>query len=633
MSNQKPILIGLKNAPGDSIVLTGAVRDLALQHPGRFRISVATNTHSVWFNNPHVVEPIPGCTTIDLTYGSEMMRANRGPTHTHFLTGFHNILSQILEVPLTPTLPRPDLHVGANETHLPVQGPYWVIFPGHKRDIPLKAWPDVYWQRLIDQLAGWGIKCVQVGREDMVNPCLADVHNLVGKTSIRDLFALIRDSEGVICGITQGMHIAAALEKPCVVLAGGRESWWWEAYVNENEGFGAVSGTIRVPHRFLHTFGMLSCCQRTGCFKQALFASRRHKPEFVCTQQTAVAEKHEAACMSLITPEKARDAVLSYYLDGTLPAHNEHLLELRNLMPDLLPVSEPLTVLRADGSKLEIKSTPAPTSAQTETNVITRASLPKRAPLVPHEAFDHPKIGGRVTICVMMYGDYFPMHKRCLDAILSTTAAERVELRIGGNQLCQKTLDYIELLRESGDIQVTDLSPDNRRKYPVMRNLFHNISLNTNWVVWFDDDTFCDADPEWLNKLVTEIANEQNPRVACWGPLYYYPLSPAWKRWCAAAGWYHDRPWHYHGTRALVNMASGSFWALSREAILVCDIPDTRLGHNKGDVTIGCQLHQNDYTICRFSQHKDIVRWSAVDRRGLTEAHPAEPINAPHSSQ
>jgi hypothetical protein len=623
MNSPKPILLVLKNAPGDTVVLTGAVRDLAIQHPGRFNVSVGTNADSVWNNNPHVVPPQKASERVEIEYAPEMTRGNRGPQHVHFLAGFHNILSSRLGVPLVPTLPRPDLHLTAADTHLPLTGPYWVIFPGHKRDIPLKAWPAAYWQQLIDQLAGWGIRCVQVGREDFENPQLYGVENHVGKTSLRNLFALIRDAAGVICGITQGMHIAAALEKPCVVLAGSRESWWWEAYVNENTGFGPVSGSIQIPHRYLHTFGMLSCCQKIGCHKQALFASLRHAQDKVCTQQTPILGVEEAVCMSLVTPDKARDAVLSYYLDRTLVPHNDTLREMVQQMPELLPVDRPLTILRADGTTLEIKATPAEAAATPANPILPGIILPRRAAFVPDAGLDSEAVGARVTICVMMYGDFWPMHKRCLDAILTTTAAERVELRVGGNQLCEKTTQYIEQLCRSGDIQLADLSPENRGKYPVMRRLFHDTPLRTNWVIWFDDDTFCDSNPTWLSLLTVAISSAASD-VACFGPLYYYTLTPAWQKWCAAAPWFKSVPWIYSGLRALVHFSSGGFWALTKNAIETCDIPDVRLGHNKGDVTIGCQLHQRGFKICRFSQHKEIVRWSDASRRGITERHPAE---------
>jgi hypothetical protein len=56
------------------------------------------------------------------------------------------------------------------------------------------------------------------------------------------------------------MHLAAAVEtrpiahpsRPCIVVAGGRESPNWEAYPT---------------HQFLHTVGVLPCCATGGCWR------------------------------------------------------------------------------------------------------------------------------------------------------------------------------------------------------------------------------------------------------------------------------------------------------------------------------------------------------------------------------
>jgi hypothetical protein len=56
------------------------------------------------------------------------------------------------------------------------------------------------------------------------------------------------------------MHLAAAVEvppgmpknRPCVVVAGGREPPHWEAYPH---------------HQFLHRAGSLLCCDDGGCWK------------------------------------------------------------------------------------------------------------------------------------------------------------------------------------------------------------------------------------------------------------------------------------------------------------------------------------------------------------------------------
>lgn len=71
---------------------------------------------------------------------------------------------------------------------------------------------------------------------------------------------LMHHASGVICPVTMFMHLAAAVEtktgqpanRPCVVVAGGREPAQWEAYPH---------------HQYLHRNGCLPCCDNGGCWR------------------------------------------------------------------------------------------------------------------------------------------------------------------------------------------------------------------------------------------------------------------------------------------------------------------------------------------------------------------------------
>ena len=75
------------------------------------------------------------------------------------------------------------------------------------------------------------------------------------------------------------MHLAAAVEvkegrpknRPCVVVAGGREPPHWEAYPH---------------HQFIHTVGALPCCDDGGCWKSRTVAlgdgDEKDRPENLC---------------------------------------------------------------------------------------------------------------------------------------------------------------------------------------------------------------------------------------------------------------------------------------------------------------------------------------------------------------
>jgi hypothetical protein len=104
------------------------------------------------------------------------------------------------------------------------------------------------------------------------------------------------------------MHLAAAVEtkrgqppnRPCVVIAGGREPTHWEAYPH---------------HQFIHTMSALPCCANGGCWRDRTDRLRdgdkRDRPQNLCVD--VVDELPH--CMDMITP---RDVVrrIEGYFDG-----------------------------------------------------------------------------------------------------------------------------------------------------------------------------------------------------------------------------------------------------------------------------------------------------------------------------
>lgn len=42
-------------SPGDVVMLTAAVRDLHLAHPGKFQTDVRTSAEALWQHNPYLV--------------------------------------------------------------------------------------------------------------------------------------------------------------------------------------------------------------------------------------------------------------------------------------------------------------------------------------------------------------------------------------------------------------------------------------------------------------------------------------------------------------------------------------------------------------------------------------------------
>lgn len=91
-----------------------------------------------------------------------------------------------------------------------------------------KRWPLDRWAVLLDRLHAEGFPpCVLLGgpsdrtsADTLLSECRSPVLDLVGRTSLRALAALLAHMHLVICHDSGPMHIAAALRKPLVALFG-----------------------------------------------------------------------------------------------------------------------------------------------------------------------------------------------------------------------------------------------------------------------------------------------------------------------------------------------------------------------------------------------------------------------------
>src|SRR6185295_7622114 len=112
-----------------------------------------------------------------------------------------------------------------------------------------------------------------------------------------------------LCPVTALMHLAAAVEfkerpdanRPCVVVAGGREPAHWEAYPD---------------HQFIHTVGALRCCLKGGCWKDRVFplgdGDERDRPEHLCVDIV----RQLPRCMDMITSAEVIRRIEMYFTGG-----------------------------------------------------------------------------------------------------------------------------------------------------------------------------------------------------------------------------------------------------------------------------------------------------------------------------
>jgi ADP-heptose:LPS heptosyltransferase len=163
------------------------------------------------------------------------------------------------------------------------------------------------YQEVIDHFRG-AIQFVQVGEAEHYHPALDGVIDLRGKTDLRQLVRLVYHSQGVLSPVSLLMHLGAAVEvkggfpknRPCVVVARGREPPHWEAYPH---------------HQFIHTVGALACCDNGGCWKSRTIAlgdgDEKDLPDNLCVDVLAGLPR----CMNMITSAEVIRRI-ALYLDG-----------------------------------------------------------------------------------------------------------------------------------------------------------------------------------------------------------------------------------------------------------------------------------------------------------------------------
>jgi ADP-heptose:LPS heptosyltransferase len=300
---------------GDIVLLTAAIRDLQLHFPATFRVDVRTCFPDLWAHNPYLTpldEYGPGVKVVDCALPLINQSSTAG---CHCIHGFIDFFNRYLGTRIQPTAFRGDIHLSRREkaaaSPLRVLAgadfPFWLICAGGKYDCSIKWWDSRRYQAVVDHFSG-RVQFVQVGDAAHYHPKLRGAIDLRGRTSVRDLIRLVYHADGVLCGVTSLMHLAAAVPvrpdggplRPCVVVAGGRESPHWEAYPE---------------HQFIHTVGALPCCARGGCWKARTVplgdGDPRDAPEQLCVSVRAGLPR----CMDLIGSEEVARRIETY-LDG-----------------------------------------------------------------------------------------------------------------------------------------------------------------------------------------------------------------------------------------------------------------------------------------------------------------------------
>lgn len=319
--SKTPLLLCIDQAPGDAVVMTAAIHSLHRAYPGRYVTAVECQFMEVFAHSPDIVsqESVPGVARLRMHYPAIHESNRRG---IHFMQGCCEHLGAALgvEVPLLTNRP----HLYFDHPEPPVED-YWVVCSGGKRDFTNKLWGHRNYQRVVDLLGQQHgtqpherVKFIQVGGVHDDHQRLDGAVDMLGSTTLRGLFYLVRAARGVLCGVSLLMHVAAALEKPAVVVAGGREPVQWNSYPRQ---------------QYLHTVGALPCSSAQGDVGLACWRSRVvplgdgtvldgdlcERP--VNAAPTSLEHVVVPECMAMIRPEEVVEKVRRYnryYGDGRL---------------------------------------------------------------------------------------------------------------------------------------------------------------------------------------------------------------------------------------------------------------------------------------------------------------------------
>ena len=333
---KRKVLFKNFQSPGDIVILSAAIRDLKLSHPD-IEIGLDCSCKEIFENNPYIV-PFGSMKKGDP--GVEFYKAEYPLIHEsnegqyHFIHGFRKWMEDTLDLKIKATKFKGDIHLSDEERgwmsqieEMGIKDKFWVVDSGCKGDFNAKVPNPLYIQEVINYFKG-KITFVQIGQKEHWHPPLKNVINLIGKTDLRQLIRLVYQSIGILTPVSLPMHLSAAVEskhgldnRPCVIIAGSRESSVWEAYNG---------------HTYLHTCGFIESNENgvikkcgVGCWKsrsnKEFDQDKKDSDDEFCLFPEEIDYKYKngknlriARCINIIKPIDIIRAIEKYYEGGVL---------------------------------------------------------------------------------------------------------------------------------------------------------------------------------------------------------------------------------------------------------------------------------------------------------------------------
>lgn len=220
-----------------------------------------------------------------------------------------------------------------------------------------------------------------------------------------------------------------------------------------------------------------------------------------------------------------------------------------------------------------------------------------------------------VTIFVISHGDNAFYLKRFLTKLFCHTDPSELKLRIGLNGACQESIQLARSARREFENVTIHAEPENIFKSPLMKKLFAVAPIDTEWMIWFDDDSHPYRD-DWFPLLKMKIENHAG--IDIWGNRLFTEADDAAAKFIRTAPWYQGKPLSHvklsgeNSEQPLLNFVEGGFWAARTRALKSLNWPDPRLIQHEEDYIFGEALRQNGF---KMGQHKSGVRINNAERR------------------
>jgi len=223
------------------------------------------------------------------------------------------------------------------------------------------------------------------------------------------------------------------------------------------------------------------------------------------------------------------------------------------------------------------------------------------------------------TVCALFYGDYPELAQRLLASLGQPWWPSDTQFRLGINNVSKTTSDIVwrwaRSATRAGRCTVF-LGSEPYHKYPTMRQMFHDRSLRTQNVMWFDDDSWIDSEAPM--DLFEQLEDKLKTHDVVGAP-YKIGLQGNQRAWIEQQPWYNGKP-----PQRSVSFITGGFVALKTDIITKHDWPPANFDHNGGDVMLGQLCYQHGYRMGRFVNGLHINAaagggCSSAQRRGFSQ--------------